>query len=103
METEHKLNWDKIEKQIENDVIQNYIEKHGKDKKEKITKAINLYFECVHEYPTLIENGKLLPSRYSKNPDHDRASRITGIFSDYILRRQEYYIIKQINFKNHAL
>jgi len=65
---------------------------------------INLYFEYLDKYPEYEKKcdqyfkqlqqrtGYTRPMCENKNPDHDYASRMSGIFSDYVLSLfQEYY------------
>ena len=81
--------------------LEDVIENHGIENISKYEKAIDLYFQSLDNYPEYLENNciKNYIPNLDLNPDHTYASRISGIYSDFILRMFEQYYIKTCIYK----
>ena len=79
--------------------LEQAIKKHGIENKNKYEKAIDLYFQCLDNYPQYLEDNCTKGNMFDLNPDHTYASRTTGIFSDFILKMFERYYIETCTYK----
>jgi len=79
--------------------VNQYKKPYTEENKRIDSVCIDFYFGCLDKYPEYVEKycKNIGGHDESRNPDHDYAARMSGIYSTYILSlfSQYYYMMEE--------